>query len=266
MRTAPQTAGPTASDWDAWVRGVYGADADLARPVGVLHVTAVWRSPEGPYVTLRILPETPGSPTDRRVLSLARARVDAIVTSGRILREEPRMTHASLVPSPEDAGLAAWRRERLGKAAPPRSVVLTSGRGLDLAHPLFRSAPGAIVFTGEETARALEPEGRDAGVEVVGHPEPGLRQAIDWLEGRGMTDVSIEVGPSTALHLYDEPLRIDELMLSVHEEEELAASVRGPLFLDAAVLAQRLRREGEPHASREPSGRWRFERHLRRPR
>ncbi len=254
--TAPLAS---AGDWDDWIRSVYGDRADLARPVGVLHVTAVWRAPEGGLVTLKILPETPKSATDARALSLARARADAIVTSGRILREEPTLTHATHGPEAERAGLAAWRRERLGRASPARSVVLSSGRDLDPAHPLFRAAVDPVVFTGEEGARNL----KGGGVGVVGHPEPSLRAAIDWLQDQGLRNVSIEVGPTTALGLYREPFRVDELMLSIFEERDLAPPVRGAPFLDPTDLEAHLRRAAPPAAVREPSGLWRFERHVR---
>ncbi len=252
-----------AAGWDEWIRALYGDAAALARPAGVLHVTAVWQAPDAArLVTLRILAETPRSAYDARALGLARARSDAIVTSGRILREEPDLTHAPLVPEAEAAGLAAWRRERLGKPAPTRSLVLTSGRGLDLEHPLFRAAPGALVFTGEAAARALAAPARRAGVEVVGHPEPGLRAALDWLEAHGLPDVAVEAGPSTALELYRPPLRVDELMLSVFEEPGLPAPVRGGDFLAPAELDRLLPRAGRATERREPSGRWRFERRL----
>ncbi len=247
--------------WQEWIRSVYGAD--LAEPAGVLHVTAVWGAPDGRLVTLKILPETPASPGDRRALGLARARVDAIVTSGRILREEPGLTHAFVADDAECAGLAAWRREVLGKTAAPRSLVLTSGRDLDLAHPLF-AAPGAVVFTGEEAAARLAPAAGSRGVEVVGHPRPGLRAALTWLRARGLRDVTVEAGPTTSLGLYDEPACVDELMLSVFEQPRLAAAIQGPPFLEPRRLEALTRLAHAPHRSTEPSGRWRFERRLRR--
>ena len=116
--------------------------------VGVLHGLALWKAPSGPPRVLRIDENTPRSETDRFVLHLARARADAIVTSGSILRSEPQLSHEI----GHDAGmkheLDAWRREVYGHANPPLSLVLTRGANLDLAHPFFADPVGKIVYTG----------------------------------------------------------------------------------------------------------------------
>jgi hypothetical protein len=129
-----------------------------------VHVTAVGRttarreavgSERATLETIAIGPHSPKSATDFFLLNLARARADAIVTTGKILRDEPAVEHRLQGADGEPAALAAWRRERLGKREPPCSVVLTTGREIDLFHPLFRSAPRVIILTGESAAGAL---------------------------------------------------------------------------------------------------------------
>ena len=65
----------------------------LDRALGVLHVAAVWETPDGRYRTLRVGEGAIRSASDAVVLSAARARADAIVTTGRILRDEPELMH-----------------------------------------------------------------------------------------------------------------------------------------------------------------------------
>jgi riboflavin biosynthesis pyrimidine reductase len=228
----------------------------------VIHVAAVWRESAQSFVTLAIGEESPASETDRFLLGVARARADAILTTGRILRREPAVTHALDAPAGWSEALEAWRRERLGKREPPLSVVLTSGRGLDLEHPLFRSGTRTLVYTSEGASRELAGRAAALGVEVVGRPRPGPRDALDHLARvRGVATLSIEAGPSTSLALYKDPFAVDELMLSIYLEPTLPAAVRGPAFLSPARIAATLGSAPRGHASREASGRWLFRRY-----
>jgi riboflavin biosynthesis pyrimidine reductase len=248
----------TAADCALRVRALYGEG--LAGETGVLHVASAWRAPGGELCVLRAGPAAPRSATDAFALSLARARADAIVTTGKILREEPGLSHAL----PE--ALAAWRREVLGKAAPPRSVVLTSGRQLPLGHPLLRGPVRALVFTSRAAAADLAAAPRSSGLEVVGVARPGLRELLAWLaRERGCTSAAVEAGPTTALALYEEPLAVDELMLSLFLEPELSEAARGPRLLRLARLEALLAPASPPAEAREQSGRWLFTRYRRRP-
>ena len=79
----------------------------LEDEVGVLHVASAWRDETGRLFALRIGPDTPSSATDGFALALARARCDAILSTGKILRDEPGLRHR---PDPVDPqGLTAWR-------------------------------------------------------------------------------------------------------------------------------------------------------------
>jgi len=258
---------PTADDCARRIRELF--DADLEEPAGVLHPLAVWQPPEGaaPFALRTGTKQTPKSDADRFVLGVARARADAVLTTGRNLRLEPRLTHA-LWPRRRgggwDAALAAWRRERLGRPEPRWSLVLTRRGDLDLDHPIFRGPTRGVLFTDESAGRELAPWARRVGVEMVTHPSPGPREALAWLRAQGALGVAVEAGPTTALALYDAPLAVDELILSHFDEPALAVEAQGPAFLEPSRLEALLRPAGAPHSAVEPSGRWSFRRWLRR--
>jgi riboflavin biosynthesis pyrimidine reductase len=246
-----------ASDCARRIREIYGDD--LASEVGVLHVTSAWRAPGGELFVLRIGPGAPRSETDAFALAVARARADAIVTTGRILREEPGLSHA-LPPA-----LREWRREVLGKAEPPWSAVLSSGRDLDLGHPLLRGGSRAAVFTSQAAAASLAARAGASGLEVAGVAQPGLRELLAWLaRERGCASVAVEAGPGTALSLYQEPLALDELMLSLYLEPALPEPACGPRFLPLERLEALLAPASEPFDSRQKAGRWLFKRYRRK--
>jgi riboflavin biosynthesis pyrimidine reductase len=232
---------------------------------GVLHVAAVWRPPgEDRHVVLRICDQTPRSDLDFLLLNLARARAEAIVTTGRILRQEPGVTH-DLQGSPGvRRALGAWRRDVLGLAEPPWLLVLTSGRDLDPRHPAFRAWARPIILC--PASSVTEVRGRTAGtrIQVAGTADPGIRAALDHLQAeRGARRISIEAGPSTARAAYDDPARIDELLLSVFAAAAIPPAVAGGELPPRREIERIL---GPPRAAftlDEPSGRWRYERYRR---
>ncbi|MDX1649553.1 MAG: hypothetical protein R3263_06840, partial [Myxococcota bacterium] len=127
--------GGVAADWsavrqpadvDAVLRVVFGAPPGHAP--GVLHVAAVAPDPEDPQgdrVVMRIVDATPRSLLDRFLLLAARARAEAVVTTGRTLREEPRLRH-EVREHPAAEALQGWRREVAGLSGRPRVLVLTA--------------------------------------------------------------------------------------------------------------------------------------------
>lgn len=239
----------------------------------MIHVASAWQAPDdGEWFSLRIGPETPRSPTDAFVLGLARARARAIVTTGRILRDEPGLVHRD--DTAEGVALAIWRRERLGLDEPPQLVVLSRGSDLDLAHPAF-AASRAIWVTGHAAAEAATARARlsavgrsdaqaDAlGLEVIGRDRPGLLDTIALLHARGLAPVLVEAGPNTASVLYEEEGRVDELLLSICHAPSLAKSVRGARQPGADALARAGLVECSRQSRAEPNGRWTFTRHRR---
>jgi len=239
------------------IRACYGAA--LEEPAGVLHIAAVWRDPRGGWPTLRITPQTPRSATDRFALGLARARADAVLTTGRILREEPALEHRYHEDAPLDAALTQWRNERLDKRVPPVSAVLTSGRGLDVGHPLFAGPAAVWVLTRPDAADALRARGLAARHRVVERAEWTLHDALASLRREaGFATIAIEAGASTTRALYAAELGVDELMLSCFEGAELPESLRGAGFATSRELAGVFGPPLSLHIEQEHSGRWSF--------
>jgi riboflavin biosynthesis pyrimidine reductase len=237
---------------------------DPARAGRVLHVAAVWQDGAGVARVLRIGPETPRSRHDTFLLALARARAEAIVTTGKILREEPALTHGLLGPPALRNALAAWRRERLVLGLDPWLLVLSSGRGLDPAHPAFHAPLRPLLFVPAEAATGLRERFAETDARVVSVPKPDVRLALDHLGRLGARRVTIEAGPTTARELYAEPVHVDELWLASFAGQP-AEAVIGEPFVDETRLAAALPLATEPVAREEPSGPWRFLRRWRAP-
>lgn len=247
---------------DRVIEALYGvAGAELRRPV-VAHVTAQWLAPDGERRTLAINEHTPRSAWDRFVLDLSRAAAGAVVTTGATLRAEPELRHGLASAPPVRAALEAWRR-RSGLEDLPLFVVLTSGRDLDLEHPLF-DGPTAI-FTGREGQARLGAGAAARGVEIMSVAEPTPRAAIEWLRDKEVGRISIEAGPSTARRLYEPPVVVDELLLSTFLGDELPELARGPVLLLPGGLEEALPATSPPRVIDEPSGPWAFQRRSRDP-
>ncbi|MEM1180540.1 MAG: hypothetical protein AAGM22_19500 [Acidobacteriota bacterium] len=258
----------SADDVDGLIRHLYGPDANLAA-TGVLHLTSVWRGPEGDApqgMTLRIGEHTPRSLWDLVSLGLARARADAIMTSGRILRMEPTLHHGFVGPGDLPRALLDWRR-RQGRDQPPISLVMTRSGELDFTHPLFHGSGRVIVYTSERGAWRLDSRAADAGVEVEIDPEPSVRAALRFIRGAfGCATVSIEAGPSIARGLYEEPITVDELLLSTYLGSQLPTAARGGRQIPHRRIERHFRRPAPAVVTRADDGQdddWRFERFVR---
>ena len=68
-------------------------------------------TPQGTSRVIAIGEEAPKSPTDLFILNLARSRADAVVTTGNLLRTEPRLTHLIEGPTETQEQLGAWRQK-----------------------------------------------------------------------------------------------------------------------------------------------------------
>lgn len=224
----------TAAQVQAKAEALYGSDLAAT---GVVHVTAVTRR-RGAYETLKIGPETPESNHDFFVLNLTRARADAILTTGKNLRAEPELVHRLQGPGQVSRALLKWRERYLKKSRPPVTLVLTSGRDVDLEHPVFHSWTRPVIFTGRDGQWRLESRAPDRGVEIVGVDEPGVRAAIECLRFEfGAATIAIEAGPSVSRRLYQEPAAVDELLLSV-ADVPVPDGVRGDVLLSAEDLGR----------------------------
>lgn len=243
------------------IAALYG-DAVLPCDAGVVHVAAVWAAADDRYVVLRIGPHSPKSAADAFALALSRARADAILTTGAILRAEPTMTVAHA--GPLAAPLLRWRAEVLGRSRAPALVVLTRG-DLDLGHPALHGDSPAWIVTGAQGAARLRPTLAGSGVHLVELSVPGASAAIAWARrSLGARTVSVEAGPTAALPLYrgDAPL-VDELLLSVVRDRPLPAACGGPFLSPAEVRALMGQCLADTVVD-EPSGQWRVQRWVRR--
>jgi riboflavin biosynthesis pyrimidine reductase len=231
------------------IADLYG-DVDLARESGVVHVVSVCDRGDGMLTVIRIGPCAPKSATDTFVLNLARARADAIIVTGKILRAEPALRYDL------PADLLQWRRDHAGLVQRPDLIVLTRGHDLQPTHPALHGWARPIVFTTEDAAR------RSTMVDVVGHSNPSIRSAIAWARDNGARVVSIEAGPSTTRTLYEPPIAVDELMLSEFLGE-IPDEARGGVLLRRDALETKLRAVAPPREVQEGSGPWRFGRWTR---
>ncbi len=234
--------------------------ASESMPTGVLRPAAVAPGPDDAWHILRIVEATPKSATDMLVLGSSRARADAVITTGKILREEPDVTVA--FPDHARADLEAFRRDVLGENARPLPLpfVLTSGRGFDPGHRMIRDAGGAVVVTNDDGARRLGAQGLPDTITVVAVDEPDIREAVRVArEQFEVGTISIDAGPTAANALHDDPLLVDEVFLAVYEGS-LAPDLLGPPFVSRRHLARRFVPASARAAVDEPSGPWTFQR------
>jgi len=216
------------------------AVAELPRATGLIHVASIWTGPEaarGSWPAILIRADSPRSPADRFALELARARADAIVISGQIIRDEPTLRYDRPGAGTDYAAeLLRWREQTLAKPDPPRLLVLTRSACFDLDHPVFHGWARPLIATSRAGAERLarELEGRE--LELVADPAPSLAAAVEHLRGLGCETISLEAGPSVLAPVYaGAGPALDELMLSLYAGP-LAPALRGPSFADPAEV------------------------------
>jgi riboflavin biosynthesis pyrimidine reductase len=248
-----------AASVDRAARALFGSPLDT-RPA-VSHVFAAWRSAEGvPLTTININEHAPKSELDWLVLHISRARADGIIITGKILRDEPNLSYSLQADPRWGDALLRWRERRWGIFEPPWILILTERGEIDFDHPVFHGWGRPMIFTSDRTATrrlAASP------VPVVADDAPSIRRAIRHLQlSRDCECVSIEAGPSTARGLYDRPMVIKELLLSVYMEPMLDPRAQG----DPLVRLSRVRSlfHNETSAAHRDAGKhWSFYR-LRR--
>ncbi len=253
----------TADAVSSAIRRLYGPGF---HGTGVVHVTSVWRRDPDTQLVIRIGPDAPACAFDQLVLNWTRARADAIITTGRILRQEPELSHQLQGPGSSAQGLARWRTEVLGKTRPPISLLLTSGRDLDFAHPLFSGPGRVVILTDRRGGWNLESRASDAGVEIVALDNPTPRDAIGLLRLEfGCATISVEAGPSVSRQFYEPPTVIDELLLSVYGGEPLPPAARGQRHVTPKQIEAAFRQPYPAYSVVGDDGRspWDFYRYVR---
>lgn len=236
-----------------------------------VHVLALWKDPSGPLRVLRIDADAPRSATDRFVLGLARARADALLTSGAILAAEPELRLEIGGTGEERAELQAWRREVMGSTQPLFGGVMTRNANLDLDHPFFEKGERTAIYTTSEAAAALEARAEERGIALLPRATPNAADAIVALrEHFGARAVGIELGAGASRPLYGEAPEmpgaagLDELWLSLYEEPALPRERTSDAFFTLAQLEEMFPASSTPVVSNEESGRWSVRRMRRR--
>ncbi|KPK17220.1 MAG: hypothetical protein AMJ62_01785 [Myxococcales bacterium SG8_38] len=248
-----------ATSVDHAARALFGSSLD-SRP-SVSHSIAVWRAEENaPLTTIRINEYSPKSDLDFLSLHIGRARADAIIITGKILRDEPTLSYDLHADPRWGDALVSWRERRWGLFEPPWLLILTESGDLDFGHPVFRSWARPLIFTTDRTAtRKLAA----APCPVVSDEAPDIQRAIQHLQiTRECECVSIEAGPSTIRSLYKRPMRVKELLLSVYLESSLDDRARGEPLIELSEVRAMFRRETSA-THREGTQHWSFHR-LRR--
>jgi len=248
-----------AASVDRAASALFGSRFEI-RPA-VSHSFAAWSSAEdAPLTTIRINEHSPKNELDFLALHIARARADAIIITGKILREEPELAYDLRSDPRWGDALASWRLRRWGLCDPPWLLILTSGRDLDFEHPIFHGWARPIIFTSDRAAtRRLA----DAPCPVVRDDAPDLRRAIHHLQvSRDCDCVSIEAGPSTVRSLYERPMVVKELLLSVYVEASLDELAKGPPLIKLSEVRAMFRTETSAN-HRSQGQHWSFHR-LRR--
>ena len=284
---------------DAELTALFGSETDWRRETGLLQVTAI--DARGRSV-IAIGPGAPASATDRFVLGFARARADAIITTGAILRAERDLVHRFSDERREDEAWWGWRADQLGRREAPCLLILSLRGEIPFDHPALAGSARAIVWTSQAgQARLGRAGGRfEVRVGIAGgsqetlphacgpeHPSAAeaLSDAYHWLRDEvGAETVAIESGPGATLGLYEAAggdsakialaassspriARVDELLLSVYAGIA-PTPVSGPAFPPTEHLAAYFSGTEQPGTRvrvEEPSGAWFFERYRRAP-
>ena len=198
---------------------------------------ATWHEPNSEdLITIAINEYGPQSSLDFFSLHLGRARTDAIVITGKILRDEPFL-HYGLKNKPQwKQALTQWREVRWGLYENPWLLILTSGRDIDFNHPIFSSPVRPLFYTSEQGAsRYLS----DCPYPVITDSQPDIRSAIEHLhQEQQCSCVSIEAGPSTSRQLYTTPIMVDEVLLSIYQGPVLNPLARSKTFFSMNQLKQ----------------------------
>lgn len=218
----------TATDVERAALALYG-DPLRERPA-LSHVVAVWSPGDGTNRVMKIDDGTPSSDTDSFVVHLARARADAIFTTGANLRAEPELQFD--LRGPGSSALMRWRID-IHHLMPPSALVLTSGRDFDPMHPALKGPAHVALCVPAEVADDIRQSLKSfKWTKVHGMESTDAVKAIEWLRAtRDAKSISIEAGPSTALPLYEHG--VDQLLLSRYTGDLDEGLVAGDFFDDA---------------------------------
>ena len=218
---------------DRAARALFGSPLDT-RPA-VSHSFAAWReAQDAPLTTIKINEYGPKSELDWLALHIARARADGIIITGKILRDEPSLSYSLRADPRWGDALLSWRERRWALFEPPWLLILTESGDIDFEHPVFHGWVRPMIFTTDRTAtRKLAA----APCPVVSDRAPDIRRAIEHLQlSRDCECISIEAGPTTARNLYERPMVVKELLLSVYLEPTLDERAKGEALVELSEV------------------------------
>ena len=251
----------SAADVAAAVRRIYGSPLDAR---GLIHSASVWQGDRGRYVAFTTGRGPSPSQHGEFAAHLARARADAILTSGRALRRQPELDHRLQGPGAAGDALAAWRRDHLLKSEPPVTLVVTANADLDLDHPVFRHWTRPVVLTTGQSQWQLESRAVDQGIEVVGSDTPSVRTAVEFLRRAfGAATIALEVESDALRELSEPPIAVDEVLLTIDQAPRIPAPALGAPFLTAEQLVRRFAERSTPYRVASESGQWCLQRFRR---
>jgi riboflavin biosynthesis pyrimidine reductase len=228
---------------------------DPARDQGILHSAAVWEGPHGTRA-LRIGEHAPHSAIDFFLLHAARARASAIVTTGRILREEPRLRYDLAAASAFSDALIDYRARHVGLAGRATVVVLSRGGDLTFTHPAFHGWALPVLFVPTSAPKSLDDVAGFHGIRVRRFASLDLDVALAALRDEGSQTTLVEAGVSTTKSRYEAGRGIDELVLSRFLEPAIDSRAIGGEFPDRASLEHIFGAPASECAFTEPSGNW----------
>ena len=209
----------------------------------ISHVTALWKNNKtGILSPLAITPQTPRNEDDDLALQLSRSRSDAIVTTGKILRDEEALLNnyawgCSLLPSEH---IHAWRSAQ-GKDAPPYLVILSRG-DIDFRHPVFSSSSlRLLIVTGPQGYHKLTTTQKAPTnlAEIISHERPSILSALEHLRAvKDCRHISIEAGAKTASQLYQGSTSLVSQLLLSEYTQPLPATLQttGALFSSRSAM------------------------------
>jgi len=200
---------------------------------GIVHTVHAVRAPSGRLHALRIDENAPRSETDWFVLSLCRARADAVLTSAENLRREPRLVHT--LTGPWAPRLRFHRTDILAKPSLACAILTRSGN-LPTDHPVWSDGTRKLLLCAPAAETALRTRFADQA-EVIPVPDLNAAAACALLTQLGLPLISVEAGPSTAAGLYTGPTRVSELWLTLWENAASDAALAGALPDDATLFA-----------------------------
>ena len=233
----------------------------------VLHVAAVVVV-GGERRVLRINEQTPRSAVDYFLLNATRAWADVVVTSGKIVRDEPELSFD--LDGPSGVSASALAAARAARTAVPLHVgVLSSGSGLSENLSVWQTEAAFTLITSDGGKQESAQWAAGAGVALQALDPVGPRAAVEWARdsaeplgnagepGSRSNRVSVELGARSSVHLYGNASGEARPLVDVLALSEYDGPVPDPVVGEPFLPGIDLKRLYSPGPATS-SGDWRF--------